>query len=121
MTPSKVTLGKVLLTGIALGLAGAASAQVSEMEGASLDLIDKDGDGAVSPSEYRDFSNFAFEQMDTNKNGSLSAAELGAAGAGEHMSSTDANGDGKVTKSEMSDQMTKDFTAADKDGDGHLN
>ncbi|MFA3916883.1 hypothetical protein [Ruegeria hyattellae] len=116
-----MTISKVFLTGIALGLAGVASAQTPEIGEASLAAIDKNGDGMVSGPEYQEFSNYSFDQIDTNKNGSLSAAELTAAGAGEHMSGTDANGDGKVTKSELSEQMAKDFNEADKDGDGQLN
>ncbi|MDP5218330.1 hypothetical protein Q5Y75_13950 [Ruegeria sp. 2205SS24-7] len=116
-----MTMSKVFLTGTLLGLALAVSAQADEIGEANLAALDKNSDGVVSGPEYQDFSNFAFDQMDTNKNGSLSAAEMDAAGAGDHMSSTDANGDGKVSKTELSEQMAEDFNAADKDGDGRLN
>jgi len=53
--------------------------------------------------------------FDTTRDGSISKAELAAA-----LQHFDANGNGKVERSEVAGQATRDFGALDKNGDGAL-
>lgn len=97
-----------------------ASAQTAPINSGHLQMLDTDGDGAISKSEYNTFSDFAFKQMDTDKSGWVSQSEFDAQLPGGDFAGVDANGNGSISKSEFSNQMNADFATADKDGDGLL-
>lgn len=86
-----------------------------------LTALDADGDASISMAEYQSFANFAFSQMDADKSGTLSAAEMAAHADAGAFARTDADGNGTVTAAEFKARMDANFKAADKDGDGLLN
>ncbi|OWU78030.1 hypothetical protein ATO3_01945 [Marinibacterium profundimaris] len=83
-------------------------------------MLDADGDGAISKPEFDTFSNFAFDQMDTNDNGMISASEYGQALPADGFGDLDLDNSGDLSQDEFNMQMSKDFAAADRDGNGLL-
>lgn len=113
---------KVTLAAIAACVsfaAAQASAQVV-MDEASLKAIDTNGNGTIEQSEFDTFAARSFDRMDKNNDRMLSADELNPVLKGETASQLDRDGDGMVSRSEFGQQMTADFKAADKDGNGVL-
>lgn len=102
------------------GLPNPIMAQQVTIYQADLTALDKDGDGAVSQSEYKAFSDFAFDKIDRNSDGVLSADEVDDHVVGDAFRMLDEDGNGTVTAEEFSAQMNEDFSSADKDGDGVL-
>lgn len=102
-------------------IASPALAEGVDINDGDLAALDKDGDGAVSKSEFDTFSGFAFQTMDTNKDGSLSMDEIDNHLIGDAFKILDDNGDGTVSKEEFLNQMNEDFNAADENSDGVLN
>lgn len=86
-----------------------------------LRALDADGDASISSEEFNAFSNFAFDAMDTDKNGTLSQSEVEAHADADAFGRADADGSGAVSKGEFMSRMDENFKAADKDGDGILN
>lgn len=101
--------------------ATASLAQQSGLNESHLNALDKDGDGAISDSEFAEFADFAFKEMDDNGDGSLSPDEVDDHVIGDAFDILDDDGNGSVSATEFSDQMNDDFVTADKDGDGILN
>ena len=66
--------GLCLAACVLLVAAGAASAQVTAT-GDYLSRMDADGDGKVSLLEYQDWLSYAFDRMDTNRDGLLAPEE----------------------------------------------
>lgn len=92
---------------LALGLAGAAAAQVAD-PGEYLRRMDRDGDGRISLDEYLDWMAYAFDQRDRNRDGVLDAGEL-------------PGGRGKpVTREQHRATLAERFRSQDADGDGYL-
>lgn len=92
---------------------------------------DANGDGFLTPDEVRggDLAQRMLKRFDTDRNGSLDAAELEAAGAERRMKRAarmmdrlDTNGDGKVSMEEASARRdpAKMFERLDADGNGTL-
>ncbi len=100
--------------------ASVALADVAELNQAHLDAIDKNNDGFLSKEEFDAFSDYAFQAMDEDKNGTLVADETRPHFAIDHFSKMDKNGDNQVTRDEFGAQMADDFSAADQDGNGQL-
>lgn len=98
---------------------GAALAQQAMHEGHK-DHLDTNDSGAVNQQEYQAFMTKAFDQLDANKDGSLSQAETTDVLQADQFAATDANRDGRVSRDEFMSQVMKDFAAADKSGDGRL-
>jgi len=96
-------------------------AQQAPLGESHLNALDGDGDGAISKTEFDEFTNYAFDAMDTNNDGALSPDEVDDHVVGDAFKMLDDDGDGSVSSSEFSSQMQDDFAAADKDGDGILN
>lgn len=91
----------------AMALPFAASAQVTQTS-EYLARMDTDGDGRVSLAEYLDWMGYAFEQMDRNGDGVLTADEL-------------PGGKGKpVTREEHRQRLAERFRKQDANGDGVL-
>ena len=101
--------------------ATASLAQQGGLNESHLNALDKDGDGAISQSEFSTFTDFSFKAIDDNGDGSLSPDEVDDHVVGDAFDILDDNGDGSVSSAEFTDQMNDDFAAADKDGDGQLN
>ena len=73
-----------------------------------LSRIDADGDGRVSLAEYQDWMGYAFDGMDSNRDGVLSAAEQpGGRGA-------------PITRAQHRDRLAERFRRQDANGDGYL-
>lgn len=73
-----------------------------------LQRMDTDGDGRVSPVEYKAWMAYGFEQMDRNGDGVLSTDEL-------------PGGRGKpITRAQHREQIAQRFARQDADGDGFL-
>ncbi|MDB5555504.1 MAG: hypothetical protein JWL86_5488 [Rhizobium sp.] len=108
---------------------------------------DINGDGKISQSELARGLSVTFAALDTNKDGALSADEVSnakasmkahrkqarAAGEGrvhfvkfpakrmsKRFDKIDANGDGKLSESELGRVSERMFKRRDKDGDGYL-
>jgi hypothetical protein len=96
-------------------------AQSTALDGGDLNALDADGDGGVSKAEFSSFSDYAFKQMDTNRDGSLGATEIDPHLVEDSFKELDNNNDGLVSPDEFNQQMSADFEKSDLDGDGILN
>jgi hypothetical protein len=95
----------LLLLACALPLAGAAQVRSSADY---LRQMDADGDGRVSLAEYQDWLSYAFDAMDRDRDGVLSAAEQpGARGAA-------------LTRAEHRARLALRFARQDANRDGYL-
>ncbi|MEM6887312.1 MAG: EF-hand domain-containing protein [Pseudomonadota bacterium] len=97
------------------------STQAIAMDEGALNSLDADGDTSISKEEFSAFSTFAFDAMDLDKNGSLSAAEVAAHADEAAFGRADTDENGTVSKDEFMQRMDANFEAADQDGDGLLN
>lgn len=97
------------------------AAQPISMNQTHLAALDKNADGAVSKEEFDQFSDFAFEKMDRNRDSVLAPDEVDKHLIGDAFAMMDGNGDGTVSEDEFMLRMSADFMTADKDGDGLLN
>lgn len=111
---------KITLITVLIASAGAVAAADAGLNAGHVAALDKNGDGAISNAEYSAFSNYAFEQMDTNKDGTLSANEISPHLSADSFDQLDKSGNGAVTPDEFSNQMQADFETADTDSDGVL-
>lgn len=88
-------------------LAASAHAQVTDT-GSYLQRMDTDGDGKVSVEEYVQWMMYAFDRMDRNADGVLSADEL-------------PGGKGKpITREQQRQTIIERFHKQDANGDGFL-
>ncbi|WP_170602998.1 hypothetical protein [Ruegeria arenilitoris] len=102
-------------------LASAANADtVAELNESELKAIDANNDGFLSKDEFNAFSDYAFQEMDEDKNGSLGLEEAKPFLDIKQFQSVDRNGDSFISRAEYKAQMSADFEAADKDGNGQL-
>lgn len=106
---------------VALVLGTTAFAQESELGETHLNALDKDGDASISLEEFQAFSDFAFEQIDVNKDGSLSRPEVETHADVSSFGLADTDGNGAISAAEFKARMQANFEAADQDGDGQLN
>ncbi len=104
-----------------LGLASVVQAEtVAELNEAELKAIDTNNDGFLSKDEFNAFSDYAFQEMDDDKNGTLGQAEAKPFLDIKQFQGVDRNGDSLISRAEYDAQMESDFTSADKDGNGLL-
>ena len=97
----------------ALALAAPAFAQIGG--GAGIMAADANKDGKVTVAEMKAAREARFATLDKNKDGFLTADELGP--YAEMAMRADKNGDGKIDKAEYSDvSMIFNFLDANKDG-----
>jgi Ca2+-binding EF-hand superfamily protein len=95
--------------------------------------VEGNPDGAISASEHAASADKRFEMMDADKDGRVTAAEIGAshgaesaAWAKQRMSAADkirkldADNDGALTRAEYAAGSQKMFSKMDADGDGNL-
>lgn len=85
-----------------------------------LQVLDTDGDGAVSEAEYMAYMDAAFTQLDTANNGVLEASDLNELLTEAQFDAADADGDGRVSRAEFDARVMADFEAADRSGTGAL-
>ncbi|EEE38772.1 hypothetical signal peptide protein [Rhodobacteraceae bacterium KLH11] len=105
----------------ALMIAGTAGAEtVAELNEAQLNAIDQNNDGFLSKDEFNAFSDYAFQAMDDDKNGTLGQNEAKPYMDIKQFQAVDRDGDGLVSRAEYDAQMGSNFTAADQDGNGQL-
>ncbi len=110
----------IIMTAAVL-LAGIASAEtVSELHENELKAIDTNNDGFLSKDEFNAFSDYAFQEMDEDKNGTLGLDEAKPFLDIKQFQNVDRNNDDLVSRAEYDAQMNDDFTAADQDGNGQL-
>jgi Ca2+-binding EF-hand superfamily protein len=105
---------------------------------AMMKMLDANGDHMVTTAEFDDYYGKLFDELDTDKDGSIDAKEwVGVKGSNKleiatggysrqlrsmkMMGMMDADGDHKVTKEEFINFHKKIFEAMDKDGKGELN
>ncbi|MEL6781520.1 MAG: hypothetical protein AAFO51_04030 [Pseudomonadota bacterium] len=100
---------------------GSASAQAADR----LAKADANGDGAIAWQEMLDMRSAAFERLDRNKDGFADADDSPRFGPGKvrygealaQLQDADANGDGRISQTEMMDAPAPMFDEGDADGD----
>ncbi|WP_337243919.1 EF-hand domain-containing protein [Luteimonas sp. gir] len=102
--PRAAQLGIALACGAFAAAAGAQVARTAEY----LERMDIDGDGRVSLAEYQAWMGYAFDRMDRNGDGVLSADEL-------------PGGQGRpITRAEHLARLAATFNRQDRNRDGYL-
>ncbi|WP_254444878.1 hypothetical protein [Ruegeria atlantica] len=102
-------------------LTGAASAETTaELHENELKAIDTNNDGFLSRDEFNAFSDYAFQEMDEDKNGTLGLDEAKPFLDIKQFQNVDRNNDDFISRSEYDAQMNDDFNSADQDGNGQL-
>lgn len=86
-----------------------------------LQMVDLNGDGAISRLEMESFATRLFKALDANGNGGLNVDEATRMITLDQFRLLDKNGNGSLSATEFTAQMLADHSAADKDGDGLLN
>ncbi|WP_424831863.1 hypothetical protein [Ruegeria sp.] len=105
----------------ALTCAGIASAEtVAELHENELKAIDTNNDGFLSKDEFNAFSDYAFQAMDGDKNGTLGLEETKPFLDIKQFQSVDRDGDSLISRAEYDAQMESDFNSADRDENGQL-
>jgi Ca2+-binding EF-hand superfamily protein len=109
-----------LMAALFAASSGAAWAQAGGPE--RLRRMDFDGDGAVTRAEASAARTAIFNRLDSNGDSTLSAEERAAAasrrGAAQLMSSSDADGDGRLTRAEFMAAPYRVFDRLDANEDG---
>jgi hypothetical protein len=85
-----------------------------------LSKIDPDNDGTLSLDEAKKAAAAAFEDLDTDKEGTLDATELTGIVSPATLAKADTDKDGTLDKAEYITLVAKAFAAADPDKDGTL-
>ena len=110
-----------LIVAAALVLAGVASAEtVAELHENELKAIDTNNDGFLSKDEFNAFSDYAFQAMDEDKNGTLGLHEAKPFLDIKQFQNVDRDGNNAISRAEYDAQMNDDFLAADKNQNGQL-
>ena len=95
--------------------------------------VEGNPDGAISAAEHAASADKRFDMMDADKDGRITAAEIGAShgaesaawakqsmSAAEKIRKLDADSDGALTRAEYAAGSQKMFSKMDADGDGNL-
>lgn len=99
---------------------GAAADGIAELHEKELNAIDANNDGFLSKDEFNAFSDYAFQAMDEDKNGTLGLDEAKPFLDIKQFQGVDRNDDSLISRAEYDAQMNSDFTSADQDGNGQL-
>lgn len=119
-------LGKAGMKHTVLMIAAVMAAQtaqadsVAQLNERELKAIDSNNDGFLSRDEFNAFSDYAYQEMDDDKNGTLGMDEAKPFMDIKLFQKIDRNGDNAVSRSEYDAQMNDDFLSADKDRSGQL-
>lgn len=92
----------------------------SALHDAHLNHLDRDKSGSISLPEYQLFMSEAFSKLDKGHKGYLTKRDVSSILTAQQFTAVDSNRDGRVTRSEFLEHVTRDFRNADKSGDGHL-
>ncbi|WP_142638671.1 EF-hand domain-containing protein [Ruegeria faecimaris] len=104
-----------------LSLAGAATAEtVAELHENELKAIDTNNDGFLSKDEFDAFSDYAFQTMDEDKNGTLGLDEAKPFLDIKQFQKVDRDRDSNISRTEYDQHMTEDFISADQNSNGQL-
>jgi Ca2+-binding EF-hand superfamily protein len=98
----------------------ATAQQATPMHEGHRDHLDTNDNGSVNKAEYQAFMTDAFEKLDTNRDGSLRAADVGQLLTADQFAAMDRDGSGSVSRTEFMNQVMADFAKADSSGDGQL-
>jgi hypothetical protein len=98
----------------------ASAQQATPMYEGHRDQLDTNDNGSVNRTEYQAFMTDAFKKLDTDRDGSLRAGEVGQLLTPDQFAATDRNGNGSVSQAEFMNQVMADFAKADRSGDGQL-
>ncbi|MFY2824415.1 hypothetical protein [Ruegeria sp. MALMAid1280] len=110
-----------LIIAAAVLLAGTASAEnVAELHENELKAIDANNDGFLSRDEFDAFSDYAFQEMDEDKNGSVGLQEAKPFLDIKQFQDADRDNDDFISRAEYDTQMNDDFLSADKNQNGQL-
>ncbi|MGO8062874.1 EF-hand domain-containing protein [Rhizobium johnstonii] len=94
--------------------------QPGSMHQGQMDRLDGNASKAVDRSEYETFMGTAFGSLDKNKDGSLQSDETVQILTVEQFTLTDANHNGRISRTEFMQRVMSDFATADHDRDGNL-
>jgi hypothetical protein len=78
------------------------------------------GDATITKADDEKASAARFDQLDTTRDGNLSADEISAAPGGRGLARADTNGDGTVSKAEYTASQGQRFGTMDSNKDGQL-
>jgi len=95
-------------------------AMAQTMPGASLSLVDGNGDNVVTIEEYVAGVGKLFGPLDANGNGRIEWSEAEVTMTRGVFDGADTNGNGAISRSEFDAELRKEFEFADKNGDGSL-
>ncbi|WP_170411631.1 hypothetical protein [Ruegeria atlantica] len=110
----------ILTTAVILMTSAASAETVAELNEKELNAIDANNDGFLSKDEFNAFSDYAFQEMDEDKNGTLGLDEAKPFLDIKQFQNVDRNNDNFISRSEYDRQMSDDFSTADQDGNGQL-
>lgn len=94
--------------------------QPGSMYQGQMERLDGNASKAVDRSEYETFMGTAFGSLDKNKDGSLQSDETVQILTVEQFTLTDANHNGRISRSEFMQRVMADFATADHDRNGNL-
>jgi hypothetical protein len=100
-------------------LAGPASAQDASAMMAAM-FPDPNGDGVTTKDEMLAGAAARFDKLDADKDGKLSAAEIGSAPGARMLQRADTDNDGMVSKDEMAAATATRFDRMDANHDGKI-
>jgi Ca2+-binding EF-hand superfamily protein len=121
-----MTLRKLTLTALAVGLAGTVSGIATVQAAppsanAQLKAWDSDQDGSIDMAEAKKAAEAKFNRLDTDHDGTLDMMELASTGIHKmSFSKADSDKDGTLDKSEYLNLVEARFNAADPDHDGTI-
>jgi Ca2+-binding EF-hand superfamily protein len=107
-------------TFIVISLVAAVSTSTVFADDAALKALDTDHDGTVSLGEAQAAASKVFAKLNSDKDATLDAKELGDRIDAAGLKTADPDNDGKLNAEEYANLVATKFKAADVDGDGTL-
>lgn len=97
-----------------------AFAEDATLPGEAGNLLDRNGDEIITVDEMDAFAVAVFPALDANGDGKVDKTEALVVFTEEQFTAIDADGDGVIVVEELTEQVRADFKTADQDGDGVL-